>query len=227
MNNTFDNNRSNDSRKRDFKREDRGKRQFGGRDRERERSQMHEAICSDCGKRCEVPFRPTGDKPIYCNQCFSRHRGSPVSISPESRSYEKHRFQDRRMFDATCAKCGKRFELPFRPTGEKPVYCNDCFGRTDSKSNGKIVDQYKEQFNILNAKLDRIIRALTPVIPAREEKKEVIVEEKKEATKKKEAVDKKPVLGKKEKVKKFKKPADKKQKAKPKTKPKKDKKEII
>jgi CxxC-x17-CxxC domain-containing protein len=31
---------------------------------------MHPAVCSTCGKRCEVPFRPTGDKPIYCNDCF-------------------------------------------------------------------------------------------------------------------------------------------------------------
>ncbi len=26
---------------------------------------MHSAVCDDCGKRCEVPFRPTGDKPIF------------------------------------------------------------------------------------------------------------------------------------------------------------------
>jgi CxxC-x17-CxxC domain-containing protein len=36
---------------------------------------MHKAICSTCGKDCEVPFRPTGDKPIYCNDCFSANRG--------------------------------------------------------------------------------------------------------------------------------------------------------
>lgn len=36
---------------------------------------MHKAICSDCGNSCEVPFRPTGDKPIFCNDCFGAKRG--------------------------------------------------------------------------------------------------------------------------------------------------------
>jgi len=163
----------NDSRERDFRREGRGKRQFGNRDRER--PQMHEAICSDCGKRCEVPFKPTGDKPVYCSQCFSSHRGSSISNSSERRGYERPRFQDKRMFDAICDKCGKRFELPFRPTRDKPVYCNECFDRGSgslSKNNDKAVNQYKEQFDTLNAKLDRIIKALTSVVSAKKEKKE-------------------------------------------------------
>ena len=42
-----------------------------GDDRPRE---MHKAICSECGKTCEVPFKPTGDKPVYCNDCFSSKR---------------------------------------------------------------------------------------------------------------------------------------------------------
>jgi CxxC-x17-CxxC domain-containing protein len=37
-------------------------------------TQMHKAICSDCGKTCEVPFRPSGDKPVFCNDCFSGKR---------------------------------------------------------------------------------------------------------------------------------------------------------
>ena len=32
---------------------------------------MHSAVCSSCGKPCEVPFRPTGDKPVYCRDCFA------------------------------------------------------------------------------------------------------------------------------------------------------------
>lgn len=209
--NTFDNKRGNDFRKRDFKRGDHGKGQFGGRDRER--SQMHEAICSDCGKKCEVPFRPTGDKPVYCNQCFSSHREGSTFDRSERRGYEKPGFQDRRMFDATCSKCGKRFELPFRPTGEKPVYCNDCFGRIGSslsKGDEKPVNQYKEQFETLNNKLDRIIRVLIPVVQVKEEKKEVVVGKKEAAV-----IEKKEVMiEKKQKTKKSNKLADKKKKAK-------------
>ncbi len=35
------------------------------------------------------------------------------------------------MFTATCAKCGKSCEVPFRPNGEKPVFCRDCFVRKE------------------------------------------------------------------------------------------------
>ena len=33
----------------------------------------------------------------------------------------------REMFDATCARCGKESQVPFRPSGTRPVYCSDCF----------------------------------------------------------------------------------------------------
>jgi CxxC-x17-CxxC domain-containing protein len=31
------------------------------------------------------------------------------------------------MFPAVCASCGVETEVPFQPSGEKPVYCRDCF----------------------------------------------------------------------------------------------------
>lgn len=33
----------------------------------------------------------------------------------------------RQMFPAVCASCGVETEVPFQPSGEKPVYCRDCF----------------------------------------------------------------------------------------------------
>ncbi len=36
--------------------------------------EMHKAICSECGKECEVPFKPTEGKPVYCNECFEKHK---------------------------------------------------------------------------------------------------------------------------------------------------------
>lgn len=33
----------------------------------------------------------------------------------------------RQMFPATCASCGKPTEVPFKPSGSRPVYCRDCF----------------------------------------------------------------------------------------------------
>jgi CxxC-x17-CxxC domain-containing protein len=36
--------------------------------------EMHDAICADCGQKTQVPFLPRGDKPVYCNNCFARHK---------------------------------------------------------------------------------------------------------------------------------------------------------
>ena len=33
----------------------------------------------------------------------------------------------REMFSATCSRCGREAQVPFRPSGTKPVYCSDCF----------------------------------------------------------------------------------------------------
>lgn len=38
--------------------------------------QMYEAVCSSCGKPAYVPFQPSGDKPVYCSECFAAQRAS-------------------------------------------------------------------------------------------------------------------------------------------------------
>jgi len=45
-------------------------------DRERE---MFPATCGDCGKECQIPFKPKEDRPVYCSECFQKHK-------PEQRS---------------------------------------------------------------------------------------------------------------------------------------------
>lgn len=185
---------NNNPRERSFKK-DLGNR-FGSRDKER--PQMHEATCSDCGKRCEVPFRPTGDKPVYCSQCFNNHGGGANASGFEKKSYERPRTQERKMFDTICDKCGKRFELPFKPNGDQSVFCNDCFDKGGSSgsrgsSNDRGVNQYKEQLDAINIKLDKIINALVLIIPEKKEKEaakmavvteEIVVEKKKVSPKK-------------------------------------------
>ena len=39
----------------------------------RERS-FTRVICSDCGKECEVPFKPSGGRPVYCKECFAKRK---------------------------------------------------------------------------------------------------------------------------------------------------------
>lgn len=42
----------------------------GGRDGEQK--EMFDATCTSCGRACQVPFRPSGDRPIFCKDCFSK-----------------------------------------------------------------------------------------------------------------------------------------------------------
>ena len=36
--------------------------------------EMHPAVCAQCGVDTMVPFRPRGDRPVYCSDCFSAMR---------------------------------------------------------------------------------------------------------------------------------------------------------
>jgi CxxC-x17-CxxC domain-containing protein len=42
---------------------------------ERRRPEMHDVICDKCKKDCQVPFKPTGDKPVLCSECFRQDGG--------------------------------------------------------------------------------------------------------------------------------------------------------
>lgn len=48
-----------------------GGRSFGGGGGGGQR-EMHDVTCDQCGVRTQVPFKPTGDKPVYCRDCFRR-----------------------------------------------------------------------------------------------------------------------------------------------------------
>lgn len=44
--------------------------------------EMHKAICDRCGNECEVPFRPTSGKPVYCSDCYKNPEGPIVKKTP-------------------------------------------------------------------------------------------------------------------------------------------------
>ena len=79
----------------------------------------------------------------------------------------------REMFHAVCSNCGKDCEVPFKPSGEKPVFCNDCFrkdsGDTQPRGGGRFNrddrapqgPNYQAQFDTLNQKLDSLIALLS------------------------------------------------------------------
>jgi len=45
-----------------------GGRSFGGP------REMHKATCSECGQETEVPFKPQDGRPVYCRDCYQKHR---------------------------------------------------------------------------------------------------------------------------------------------------------
>ncbi len=34
----------------------------------------HKATCSECKQECEVPFKPTEGRPVFCGDCWSKRR---------------------------------------------------------------------------------------------------------------------------------------------------------
>lgn len=37
---------------------------------------LYEAICADCSKVCEVPFKPSETRPVYCKPCFAKRKSA-------------------------------------------------------------------------------------------------------------------------------------------------------
>ena len=94
---------------------------------------------------------------------------------------------DKRLYKATCEKCGDNCEVPFKPAGGRPIYCRDCFRtmegsesprpkqfgkreypgsrrpdnfRKSEYSESAKPDQFKRELDQINLKLDKILRAL-------------------------------------------------------------------
>ncbi|HPT08582.1 MAG TPA: hypothetical protein PLE28_02720 [bacterium] len=181
-----------------FNRGDRSGRRssFGGdRGRGRDRSsrpEMHEAICADCGQRCEVPFRPSSDKPVYCSNCFEKRDSGRRSDNRNSdrRSFDR---RDKSMVKVVCDNCHKECEVPFKPSGDKPVYCDDCFNKVgrsnknDRSNHNNVneveIEQYRKHFSVLDSKLDEILKMLSSITKPTNIKPIVPVEKKDKAKK--------------------------------------------
>lgn len=105
-------------------------------------------MCADCGQ--EFSFSAS-EQQFYADRQFSEPRRCPScrALRKASRGdtggagggggrsysdsgaggggYGGYGAGQREMFNATCANCGKEAQVPFRPSGAKPVYCSDCF----------------------------------------------------------------------------------------------------
>lgn len=154
-----------------------GGRSFGSRDEKgggnrgfgngrSDKPTMTKAICSECGNACEVPFKPTGDKPVFCSDCFRNKGGNSGSNQSRfgGRDSGRSKFGEKKMYPAVCSACGEKCEVPFQPTSDKPIYCSNCFEKNGDSKN-KNTDQFQKQFEILNVKLDKILKSLSLETP--------------------------------------------------------------
>jgi CxxC-x17-CxxC domain-containing protein len=92
-------------------------------------SQDKTLTCRDCG--AEFVFT-AAEQDFFAEKGFMNEPGR----CPECRAARKQQnrggmsrggYQQREMFDVVCASCGKETQVPFRPSGDRPVYCRDCF----------------------------------------------------------------------------------------------------
>lgn len=112
-----------------------GRPSFGGnRGGDRGPVTMHKAVCDECHKNCEVPFRPSGDKPIYCSECFGDKRGNEAP----RREFNNDRAPRREFNDRSST-----------PAFSKPA-----------STVAPVSDDIKKQLSEMNSKLDRLANAI-------------------------------------------------------------------
>lgn len=107
----------------------------GGRTEERE---MFKTVCDSCHKDCEVPFRPSGDKPVYCRDCFGKNDSS-----------------DSRSFGRTESR-GSDSRRDSRPQFEaRPARREESAAPRDGG-----LDEMKRKLTLLDTKLETILQLL-------------------------------------------------------------------
>ncbi len=139
---------------------------------------MHDAVCSDCGNPCQVPFRPAPGRDVFCNNCFRKDDFAAEGGFEGKKAFKKpHRsefdeddgFAEKRMYGAVCANCGEECEVPFKPFPGRDIYCSNCFKKGESSEMPRKQapsapsfkpDAFKAGFDQLGVKLDRIIKLL-------------------------------------------------------------------
>ncbi|CCO08103.1 zinc-ribbon domain containing protein [Desulforamulus hydrothermalis] len=85
--------------------------------------------CRDCGAEFVFTVR---EQEFFAEKGFQ----NDPSRCPSCRAARKQRMQgsgggynQRQMYEAVCDECGCTTQVPFQPSGTKPVYCRDCFAR--------------------------------------------------------------------------------------------------
>jgi len=133
------------------------KKSFGGRDSggfRTTRPQMHNATCSKCGNDCEVPFRPTGSKPVFCSNCFDKNNGGSKTYRGSNNRHAK-----KELYKTECSECGNTCEIPFAPRPGRSVLCDSCYGK-QKKAGADNTAELAQKLDALHAKVDRLIEMI-------------------------------------------------------------------
>ncbi len=83
-------------------------------------------VCKDCGK--EFMFSAS-EQEFYAEKGFENEPGRCMEcrkVRKQQRGGSGNR-EERPMFKTVCAACGQETTVPFEPSGERPVYCRECF----------------------------------------------------------------------------------------------------
>lgn len=76
-----------------------GGKSYGGGGSFGRKTEMFSAVCDKCGKNCEVPFRPSNNKPIYCSDCFRsvdpRNDNRDFRESPRRENFSSNRSNEK------------------------------------------------------------------------------------------------------------------------------------
>ena len=82
--------------------------------------------CSDCG--ADFVFT-VGEQEFHASRGFTNNPRRCTSCRNARRGQPRDGGGQREMFTVVCASCGADATVPFRPSGDRPVYCSDCFNR--------------------------------------------------------------------------------------------------
>ncbi len=91
--------------------------------------------CADCGadftfsaeEQEQFQSRGYTNEPKRCLECRATRKANSMSRGNSYGGGGGGYGQPREMFPAVCAQCGKDTQVPFKPSGVRPVYCSDCF----------------------------------------------------------------------------------------------------
>ena len=89
-------------------------------------------VCKDCGK--EFVFT-VGEQKFFAEQKFENDPKRCQDCRFKRQDEERRRrMAPREMHIAVCAQCGGEARVPFAPSGDRPVYCSECFAKMFPRS---------------------------------------------------------------------------------------------